>query len=769
MLTSLPFHHPTPSRAAHITPHSLVFTDPPQTWESFYKELTSPQNSKRTFGGYVAVVGGAFFCHGCQIFRNYPYGLPIVNVFQIGRDFLVVAGVQVCTGCYHAAWVPYISTVNIGNAVAVLGGVCIRIGGGIIGAGVVTGQWGAGQGLFVGGGVLVDVGHQIQNTFVGLARGGMGMQSVGAGVYVLIAELENRAWAVASIFGAGQVYAVGSGILDKTGGEVANCQVSAIQALAGGSSYLGSGSMSIVGESFARVGVTLSQHGVGMTWFNGAGQMDLIYVPSFVTQVVRVQFILGAEVFLGAGHYTQFNNTRWTYQVVNAGMPGYEGWVGPGAALSLRSRTYSARVVNYRLRPFIWVAAGRGVSGGLYSNNNLLVNKDGITVLKPHNETKGSKARLLQELSKATAQAKRNLGLFDNVPSALTILQSSAETRRIRPPRANELARRLNSAVSDLHASRRLQGLPATTGLGLFGGLNAEKLMAAWQSVMESEKPFENKYKDTVIGADGVSQSVNRLPAWPGLPVSSSSTATCRPSAAPPLPPSPPHPSPVPPHPPHTGRALARVRVRRRGRHQVLHLRHGPRRHHRAHQPGREHAPLPLRGGAEQARRLQHLRRLRAGQRAPGPWRAHGHGPGGGRAADGRAARAAARPQDARALPGAYAYAYAYAWAASVDLLKQDCGIDRPTAASLTHRITTTPHTPEQYARRLLRILQADNQEGLATALPDHNILTYEVVAHCAKGEDDAACALRETDLKVRRRRGRVVGWIGRLVDWLID
>lgn len=56
----------------------------------------------------------------------------------------------------------------------------IRIGGGIIGAGAATGQFGAGQGLFVGGGVLVDVGHQIQNTFAGLARAGFGMSSVGA-------------------------------------------------------------------------------------------------------------------------------------------------------------------------------------------------------------------------------------------------------------------------------------------------------------------------------------------------------------------------------------------------------------------------------------------------------------------------------------------------------------------------------------------------------------------------------------------------------------
>lgn len=101
------------------------------------------------------------------------------------------------------------------------------------------------------------------------------------------------------MFGAGQVYSVGAGVLDKTGGEVVNCQISVIQALVGGSAYLGAGSMSIVGEQFARVGVTLAQYGAGMTWFNGAGNMDLIYVPSFVTQVARIQGSVGAEVFLG--------------------------------------------------------------------------------------------------------------------------------------------------------------------------------------------------------------------------------------------------------------------------------------------------------------------------------------------------------------------------------------------------------------------------------------------------------------------------------------
>jgi hypothetical protein len=60
-------------------------------------------------------------------------------------------------------------------------------------------------------------------------------------------------------------------------------------------------------------------------------------------------------------------------------------------------------------------------------------------------------------------------------------------------------------------------------------------------------------------------------------------------------------------------------------------------------------------------------------------------------------------------------------------------------------------HTPPpQYAKRVLRIMQADSKTGLATALPDHNILTYDVIAYCAPGQDAASCALSTMDLKVR-------------------
>jgi hypothetical protein len=302
---------------------AIIFRDPPQTFETFINDLGSSLQRRRAFGGHVMVLGGIFSCYGCQVLRWYPYGLPIFNVAQVGRDFLAMAGSCVTVGVYHVFYAPYLSSINVGNAVAVLGGTHIRIGGGTIGSAVLIGQLGkkcnkehlggyiykkhlltiytiltigAGQNFFVGGGVLVNVGHQQQSAFVCLFRAGFGMSSVGAGVFSHIAELENRAWGVAAILGAGQVYANGAGVFDKTGGEVVNCAVSILQALAGGSSYLGTGDMNIVGEQFARVSVTLDQNGVGMTFFNGAGQTSLIYVPSFVAAVIRSQKILGAEV-----------------------------------------------------------------------------------------------------------------------------------------------------------------------------------------------------------------------------------------------------------------------------------------------------------------------------------------------------------------------------------------------------------------------------------------------------------------------------------------
>lgn len=119
---------------------AVIFRDPEQTMQSIFSDITFPLQRRRVFGGHVLVLGGSFFCYGCQVIRMYPYGLPVVNVAQVGRDFLVIAGVCVTVGVYHMFYAPYLSSINVGNAVAVLGGTHIRIGGGVEGAAVLVGQ-----------------------------------------------------------------------------------------------------------------------------------------------------------------------------------------------------------------------------------------------------------------------------------------------------------------------------------------------------------------------------------------------------------------------------------------------------------------------------------------------------------------------------------------------------------------------------------------------------------------------------------------------------
>lgn len=121
---------------------ACIFRQPAQTFEAFVKTLENPFARKRIVGGFVLVLGGTFFCYGCQAVRWAPYGSPNVNVVQIGRDYLVMAGSNVCIGCYHVAYSPYNSAISVGNAMGVFGGVNIRIGGGTIGSSVLKGQFG---------------------------------------------------------------------------------------------------------------------------------------------------------------------------------------------------------------------------------------------------------------------------------------------------------------------------------------------------------------------------------------------------------------------------------------------------------------------------------------------------------------------------------------------------------------------------------------------------------------------------------------------------
>jgi len=178
--------------------------------------------------------------------------------------------------------------------------------------------------------------------------------------------------------------------------------------------------------------------------------------------------------------------------LVNAQIPGYEGWVGLGAALFIRSRTIVKRLINYRSNKKVsWVVNGVGVSGPAIANNNLFVNKTGVFVLKPQ-PTPRPKHRLLAAVdglvSSAAGMAKSGAFGKGFTRPALIMAKSEMDSSKARPPDPEILASKLQSLIAALKQKRRLQGqavVNPTRVLNMFHGLSPVTLMEAWKEAME--------------------------------------------------------------------------------------------------------------------------------------------------------------------------------------------------------------------------------------------------------------------------------------------
>lgn len=178
--------------------------------------------------------------------------------------------------------------------------------------------------------------------------------------------------------------------------------------------------------------------------------------------------------------------------MVNAQIPGYEGWVGLGAALFIRSRTIVKRLINYRSNKKVsWVVNGVGVSGGAIADNNLFVNKTGVFVLKPQ-PTPRPKHRLLAAVdglvSSAAGMAKSGAFGKGFTRPALIMAKSEMDSSKARPPDPEILASKLQSLIAALKQKRRLQGqavVNPTRVLNMFHGLSPVTLMEAWKEAME--------------------------------------------------------------------------------------------------------------------------------------------------------------------------------------------------------------------------------------------------------------------------------------------
>lgn len=134
---------------ASYTATGCIFLQQPQTTAMWLEDATDPLIRIRMFGGFIVVMGGNMYLTGCVMFRYIPYGIPIVNNIQIGRDILVIAGNCVLTGFFDAMANLATSSINLGNVACVLGGTFTWVGGGVYVTSLANGQLGAGQNVFV--------------------------------------------------------------------------------------------------------------------------------------------------------------------------------------------------------------------------------------------------------------------------------------------------------------------------------------------------------------------------------------------------------------------------------------------------------------------------------------------------------------------------------------------------------------------------------------------------------------------------------------------
>lgn len=134
---------------ASYTATGCILLQQPQTTAMWLEDASDPLNRIRMFGGFIVVLGGNMYLTGCVMFRYLPYGIPILNNIQIGRDILCIAGNVVLLGFFNGIANLATSSINVGNTVCTFGGTLTWVGGGVYSVSLANGHLGAGQNAFV--------------------------------------------------------------------------------------------------------------------------------------------------------------------------------------------------------------------------------------------------------------------------------------------------------------------------------------------------------------------------------------------------------------------------------------------------------------------------------------------------------------------------------------------------------------------------------------------------------------------------------------------
>jgi hypothetical protein len=357
--------------------------------------LVAPDLSRavRVFGGQVFVVGGIVTITLSHFWVMQP-GVLLREIYVIGADMLVVAGVAILSGCTFTNSQLFLNGFGAGFLFALLGGVVVAsgvtftinflainatgagilsfIGGGVgIFSGVtwsanlgVLSHFGSGIMLFNGGGVLViNGGAFAANLGVAIECGTGVMISLGGGTLTGNGITQELSIGVEFYAGAGVHNWIGAGSAVFTGfSEFRTVGVAGIYGI-GGSVALGAGSLVVVGglnaDDYGVVGAVL----VGGDWFVGTGILVEIACPFAKNAGILWATFIGIDGFVGAGTAV----VAFSPHTINVG----KAWLNKGAS--------------------IYFVNGRKVSTSL---NKFYVDKHGVAqpLRNAHNKT-----RLLQE------------------------------------------------------------------------------------------------------------------------------------------------------------------------------------------------------------------------------------------------------------------------------------------------------------------------------------------------------------------------------------
>ena len=364
----------------------VIFTNaPPEGIPAF---LIAPDISRavRIFGGQIFVMGGIVTITLSHFWVLQP-GVLLREIYVIGADMLVVAGVAVLSGVTFTNSQLFINGFGVGFQLAVLGGVLVCSGVTFTINFLAINASGAGILTFLGGGVGIFSGC-VWNANLGvLSHFGSGIMIFeGGGVLVISGAVFAANLGVAIECGTGVMVSLGGGTLTMTG--VTQMLSAGVDFYAGAGvlNWVGAGSAVMVGFSQSRnVGVA-GVYGIGGTIAVGAGNLILVGVANVDNYGVASVVLIGGNYFLGAGILVDIGSPMAkNVGVLFAYFLGYDAFLGAGAMVVRGSPSAINTGVAFIVQPVSqYFVNGEMISADM--KNFKKVGKGNATALVPRDK-----------------------------------------------------------------------------------------------------------------------------------------------------------------------------------------------------------------------------------------------------------------------------------------------------------------------------------------------------------------------------------------------